>query len=52
VQGGGADDLDIEVPLAEDPLRRLPDRGECLDLKVIEGLACTGPVAEFDCLGS
>ena len=39
VQHHAADQLDVEVPLAEGPLGRLADRGEGRDQEVVQGLA-------------
>ena len=47
VEGGATLDLHVVVPLADDPLRRLADRGEGLRHQVVEGLAVREPLLEL-----
>ncbi len=51
MERGGPYDLDVEVTLAQDPLRRLADGGEGLDLEVLQGLPRLGTLSEFCCTG-
>ncbi len=52
VQRGAAHQLDVEVPLAEGPLGRLPDDRERLRQEVVEGLAVLEPLSEDIGLGA
>ena len=47
MQRAAAHELDVEVPLAEDPGGRLPDRGERLGQQVVQGLAVGIPLPEL-----
>ena len=51
VQCGRADDLHIEMPLAQHPLGSLPDCGKGLDLELVQALAGGNATAELCCLG-
>ena len=51
VERPGADDLDVEVALAQGAAGGFPDHGEGLGLEVVERLAVGDALAELDRLG-
>ena len=46
MQHDAAEQLHVEMALAECPLRRLTDGGEGVDQKIVEGLAARQPLSE------